>query len=855
MTNNQPEPSPNRRLWLLILSRTSIVGAILLVAIIGEALYARNFINERLAPLVESNLKQLLGRPVEIGEVERFSLNSLRFDSAAIPSTSDDRDRAVAEAVEVQFDLWQLLTNRTLELNVTLIEPDIYLDQTQDGSWISTRIKTTEGGDNLIEIQLETIRAEDADLVLAPTAEPGRPKGTVAIADVDGIVRLDNPERGIEFEASGQPTRGGKLAITGEYLTTSEQTELAIAGQNLVVADVSRLLDLPVTLLAGRADANLAVQLQPKQEQPVIVGTTTLNNVTAQIENIPQKFVNTEGKLLFKEGQNIALENFSTRYGTIPVRLDGSLNTLKGYNLSGRVKAVSVKNLFNTLNVELPFPTTGTASANLRLQGAIAKPILTGTVNTIKTAQIDRVEFSNLSTRFRLVPEQLTFTNIRGTPVVGGLVTGSGRIDLQGKTGLAFNFEAQNVPGNAIAREYGTSPAFTIGDVSGTARVSGTPGNIQTVAQLRVPNATYPGRAEVVVTNEGTTLIRDALLSVAGGTVTGSGQIRQGGKFQAVVDASNVALNQFSQDLRGQLNANLRLSGSSFDLSNIQAQGRVGFSQGLALIEQPLTAQVRCNGEQIIVQNATAPGFNANGTVAVRLQGSQAPQIAGFNLNVEADDYNLQDLGLNIPGNIALAGQADFNGKVTGTPSAPNAVGDLRLENLVVNDLAFESALTGNLNYQAGQQTELQVSGQQDRIAFVLDPDNRPSSFFIRRDDAIANGRTVGENLIVTVEDFPVAVLRNAIPGDNLQNLDPIAGDISGKLVIDLADNIAESSVVGELAIAQPRVGRIAAEEFRANIRYEDGAFTLRGGELLQGDSRIALSGDLPSRTRVSVPN
>jgi translocation and assembly module TamB len=117
MTNNQPEQSPSRRLWLIILTRTSIAfGAILLVAIIGGALYARNFINERLAPLVESNLKQLLGKPVEIGEFERFSLNSLRFDSATIPATPDDRDRVTAQAVEVRFNLWQLLTNRTLVL-------------------------------------------------------------------------------------------------------------------------------------------------------------------------------------------------------------------------------------------------------------------------------------------------------------------------------------------------------------------------------------------------------------------------------------------------------------------------------------------------------------------------------------------------------------------------------------------------------------------------------------------------------------------------------------------------------------------------------------------------------------------
>jgi translocation and assembly module TamB len=1094
-------------LWLLIFTRTSIaLGGILLVAIIAGVWYARNFINNRLGPLLESNLEQLLGRPVEIGEVERFSFNSLRFNSAAIPATPNDPDRVVAEAVEVRFDLWRLVTNRTLGLDVTLFNSDVYLEQAQNGRWVDTEIQTQAGEEtDFIAIDLETIRAENADLVLVPNPEPDRPQGAVAIAQVDATARFLEQDRGIGFEVSGQPTTGGKIVVNGEYTPASEQTKLAIAGQNILAADVSRLIDLPVDLLAGRADANLKVQLQPNQEQPVIVGKASLNDVTAQIADLPQRFVNTQGKLLFRscqissgfknletqpsppsplpslgegcplgrgEGkpgdakrisyQNIALENFSTSYGAIPVRLDGSLNTLKGYNLSGRVQPVSVKNLLGTLNVDLPFPTAGTARADLRLQGAIDRPILTGNVSTINNATVDRLAFRNIGASFRLIPEQLTLANIRATPVVGGLVTGSGRIDLENRNQLVLNFQASNVPGNAIARTYGADPEFTIGAVAATARISGTPGNIRTVAQVRAPNAAYPGQAEVVVTNEGTTLIRDAAFQVAGGRVQGSGQIRNG-EFQAVVDAANVALNQLSPDLRGQLNANLRLSGTSFDLSNIQAQGRVRFSQGIAVVERPLTAQVRWNGQQIIVQNATAPGVNASGTIGVRLEGEQAPQIAGLNLNVQANNYNLQaldlnlpealdlagtadftgrvtgtanapnavgdirlqnlqlndiefepiltgnlnyqaegqtelqvsgqqdrialvldpdniinldsafalaggrvqgsgqisngdfqavvntanvalnefspdlrgeldaslrlsgtsfdlaniqaqgqvsfsegialieepltaqvqwngdriivqnatapglnasgtigvrlegeqapqiaqlnlnvqadnydlqDLGLNLPGNIALAGTTDFTGRVTGTPNAPNAVGDLQLQNLTVNNLAFEPVLTGNLNYQTGQRTALQVSGQQDRIALVLDPDNRPSSFLIRRDEAVASARTQNGNLIVNVEDFPVAVLRNAIPGDAVQNLDSIAGDVSASLVIDLGEDIADSTVVGDVAIAQPRLGGIAAEAFRANISYQDGDLTLRGGELLQGDSRVALNGN-----------
>ena len=156
MTNNQPESDFSQRLWLLISSRSSIaVGTVFLIAIIGGALYARNSINERLVPLVEKNLKQLLGRPVEIGKVAGFSLNSLRFDSASIPAIAKDRDRITAEAVKVEFNLWRLLINQTLGLNVTLVDPDIYLDQTPNGSWISTEIQTTKGETDFIEIDLE----------------------------------------------------------------------------------------------------------------------------------------------------------------------------------------------------------------------------------------------------------------------------------------------------------------------------------------------------------------------------------------------------------------------------------------------------------------------------------------------------------------------------------------------------------------------------------------------------------------------------------------------------------------------------------------------------------------------------
>ena len=858
MTNSPrrpPEANSRWRLWLLILSRSSIaVGAFLLVAIAGGVSWSWIFINQRLVPLVERNLEQILGRPVDIGVVERFSLNSLRFSSAALPATSSDPDRLVAEAVEVQFDPLPLLFNRRLELDVTLVQPDVYVKQAKNGQWVSTQIQTPEGGAGFIQTELETIRVRDADLVLVPNPAPGRPKGAVAIADVSGVARFLDQNQRIQFELTGQLKTGGKLALSGETRPAAlQQTTLNIEAENLLASEISRLIELPINLQAGQVDGDLRVQLQPEGQQPAIAGTASLSNVTAKIENVPNLFTNTQGKLLFQPDRTIALQNVTTRYGKIPVQIGGSLNTLKGYNLSGQVKAVSANNLLNTLDVESPFGTQGTLRADIQLQGAIAKPVLSGTVSTIKTAQIDRIPFKDISGRFRLTTAgaapEITFTNIQATPTVGGKITGKGQIQLGTQPQVAFNFQGQNVPGNAVAKLYDTTPPIQIGDVAATAKISGSPGNIRTVAQLQAPEATYPGTAEVVVTNEGNTLIRDAVFQVAGGKVTANGQINRNRQFQAVVNASGVQLKSFSPQLRGEFSANnLRVTGNSFDLSEIQAQGQVGFSEGLAVVEQPLTAQVRWNGEQIIVQKATASGLNASGTVDVRLPEQAAPEIAGFNLDVRARDYDLQNFGLEIPGNVTLAGQADFTGKVTGTPDAPNAVGNLGLQNLRVNGLAFDPVLTGKLNYQAGQQTQLQVSGKQDRIAFTLDENNRPVSFFVRRNQAVARGTTQGENLVVNVQDFPVAVLRNAIGGDRLKQIGAIAGDLSGKLVVDLAENITESTVVGDLEIARPRAGRFTADRIQARFRYDAGAFSLTQGELQQGESRISVSGNLAAQ-------
>ncbi|HEY9750855.1 MAG TPA: hypothetical protein V6C63_19395, partial [Allocoleopsis sp.] len=171
-SGNQPTP-PNRRLWLLILSRSSAtVGVLLLAGLAGGAWWAWNFVHNDLAPLIEKNLSQTLSRPVELGEVERFDLNSIRFGSSAVPATSTDPDRVAVAAVEVEFNPLQLLFTRTLKPSITLVKPSIYVEQAKSGEWISTRVKTQEQA-GLIKTDLDVIRFREAGVTLIPYPPAG----------------------------------------------------------------------------------------------------------------------------------------------------------------------------------------------------------------------------------------------------------------------------------------------------------------------------------------------------------------------------------------------------------------------------------------------------------------------------------------------------------------------------------------------------------------------------------------------------------------------------------------------------------------------------------------------------------
>ncbi len=198
------------------------------------------------------------------------------------------------------------------------------------------------------------------------------------------------------------------------------------------------------------------------------------------------------------------------------------------------------------------------------------------------------------------------------------------------------------------------------------------------------------------------------------------------GQLQATVAGSGVQLQRFSPDLRGLFSGRLNVSAplASLRPAAVRARDRCASLRGLSVV-QSRSAQVRWDGEKILVQQATAPGFSASGAVFAKLQGPQAPRITALNLNVQTEDYSLQNLPLRqIPG-TQLVGLAGLCRSPHGGPPAPNLRGSLRV-NDALNQVTFEPSLTGRLSYQGGQGLDLQLSGTQDRVNLALGPNLRP---------------------------------------------------------------------------------------------------------------------------------
>jgi translocation and assembly module TamB len=187
-----------------------ITSAILLTGLGAGYAWVWTFVTKQLAPLVEQNLSKTLDRPVQVGKVEGFSLNGLRFGATKLPATATDPDKVEIEAINVNFNAISFLLNRTLPLDVTIINPKVYIEQDEKGEWVSTRVKTFPKQKSDIDIKLEILRVKNADVVLIPKGGSGNSKAPIFVSVPSGSSQFFNDNKLIRFEGEGSLVQGNQ---------------------------------------------------------------------------------------------------------------------------------------------------------------------------------------------------------------------------------------------------------------------------------------------------------------------------------------------------------------------------------------------------------------------------------------------------------------------------------------------------------------------------------------------------------------------------------------------------------------------------------------------------------------------
>jgi translocation and assembly module TamB len=656
------------------------------------------------------------------------------------------------------------------------------------------------------------------------------------LRNTQGTVDFLGVSQRMKFNARGALARGGQIRARGELELPFKQANIALQAQNVPAALMDKAFELPIQVQSGQANANVQLRLKPG-ERPYILGTAALAGVTASIAAIPQPFRDTSGFLRFR-GLTTTLDRVRTRYGDIPLTASGTVDPDRGYALTAQTDTLDVKTALNTLNVkELPVPVVGKIVAkDIRVTGAIQQPVLTGSATSLGTATVDRIPFSELSGQFRLELPQLTVSNIVAKPQAGGIVTGKvvSKLD-ETPYPLQGEFTASQMPGNAIAKLYG-DPGFEVGTLTGTATLTGSTEAPKTEIQFQAPAAAYPAEGRVTVYRD-RTVLEKIVAKVKGGAVNLSGLIADG-LVDAKVNIPGILMAAYSPELRGTLTGDIDVRGplSGFSTSTARAQGNVRFSQGLSLIEDPLNAAIQWDGRDIVVDRATATGFQASGKIGADLQGKEGPQLTTLNLAIATQQFNLQKLPTFGEFGKPLYGTADLDGQLTGTVTAPRLAAGLVLNQLAATQLAFEPLMRGRMDYDAAKGLNLNLSGQQDRIQLALGADQLPRSFDIQRGEAIALGRSVGPGkLDITLEKIPLAAL-NWSP-DQLKKQGTLSGIASGRFNAD----VNQRTLDGTLAVANPALGQLRGDRLAGTLAYANNVATLTGGTLVQGPNEYFL--------------
>lgn len=846
--------------WVKIAAGLGVIAA---AGAIVAVVWGERLIETQVLPVVEDEIENTIGRPIDLGTVEGLSIWGIRLQNVIIPPTETDESTVTVESAELDLTLRSLFFEQSIGFDLRLVRPDINLVQGADARWIDLVLPEPPEGESDIALEIQSLTVVDASLTaltrlqapLAPVArEPVQVEGIEVVANFSGV---ENQQ--VAFELTGDIATG-RLDIQGEGHLNDRAVRASVRLQDVPTIGVNLLLPTLVGVSDGVLNTNLTVAADLTEENRLdldsvdLQGTARLRDGEVRVNELPAPIRNIRSRLRFR-GQQVLLEETGLQLADIALTADGRVDLQTGYDLQAQIPAIAIADIQSLADLDLPVDANGLFQLTAQVTGDVLDPQVRGRLTNRELVQVDQVGLATIAANFALDREQFDLAELRVVPAEGGLILAQGQADLTDLTDPRFQLTAQvDVPVDAYTETYNlTLPEDTvIGTLAAEVEAAGTLQTPTAVAQWQLSDSSFPGRG-VLTLADNRLVLDDTRLQVADGTIVANAIAElESGDWRATATTAQVPIQQFTTEAQGLLTANLNAAGNlyDFDLATLDASGDATIANAIvqpSAASEPLlppgdwTTEFEWLGDRLAIASFTAPNLRAAGTIGVDFD--RDLPIGELALDVALREFNLRPLNSFAPDAVReygqIAGLTNFTGQITGTLDNPQISGEARLVDLALNEFTFDT-LTGpvELSLAAGGRVDLRGGG--DRVSLVVNADPWPVSFEIRNDAFVATGYGEGRRIYADIEQFPLAQL-DVQPADDY-GFGLLTGLVDASITADLAD-FQNPTASGTLTVREPGLNPVAAEVFSTAFRYADNTVALEQGELLLEDSRFLLTG------------
>ncbi|MDJ0507964.1 MAG: translocation/assembly module TamB domain-containing protein [Crocosphaera sp.] len=714
---------------------------VVLLGLSGGTVAGGFLIQRNLTPMVEKQLSHFLNRPVELGALQSFSFNYIRFGQTELLPTATDPANVSMSALKISYNPLQYIIYRQLDINITVITPSAYLEQGKQGSWLVTPFNKLNPNN---PIKLKSLAIEKGKAIAVSRSSNGDKESPINLENVSAIIEMVHDKNEIKFKVLSKMIDGGDLAISGLFNIKDKGISLLVRGNKINATEIGQFLPLPLELNSGKVNANLEVYKASK-ELPQLRGVAQLHQVEAKVKTLPHAFF-TQGQLRF-QGTQINFDEVVTEFGEVKGIVRGNIDLDEGFDLTATTQAVPIIDIFKTIERKPPqLATTGKIKGDLKVVGSLDNPqILMSVINT-EFMQFDRVYFSEIKGNLELNKSGLKINNFQATPKVGGTLIAKGNFNFDSYFPLySLEIEGNNLPATSLASLYKIEIPNHIERVDTNINLSG---NLKK--------------------NESLTAKGKAKFKLAGGTINAEHITYSNGNWQGTVMASNINLESLDLPFKkGKLQGQFQLTGN---------------------LEDKLIDSLVVDGQaKVTVDNGSIYANN------IKLsEGDWHTNLEIERLNIE-ELKTTTDLQGELTGNFYLGGKLDkdnhnIQGKGEGTLNIGQ--GSIQTNNFQLNrgkwstNLVTHNLNLTNLSHNIPQQlsgqlnSNLILTGNLDHNNFLDSLEGQGTGQLI-----LSQGTINTDNITISQGNFTTTLTSKALP---LGLLSPkLKGSVEGNLDIE----------------------------------------------------------------------